>query len=214
MTIKKIDIGYEQLSNCYLLADEQTKQAAVIDPGAYDERSETDAVLSQGGYLLKYILLTHGHFDHILGAYELRKKYDAKLAIHAEDAPCLSDAHLSLAQENGLAELQIPLSPDILLRDGDTLFLGENEIRVIHTPGHTRGGVCYVVEGERTVFTGDTLFCMTVGRTDFDGGSIRELAASIKKLLELQGDYRILPGHNMETTLEREKTRNRFIRRM
>lgn len=215
MLIRTIDTGYPTMSNCYLLFDEESKEAAVVDPAAYDEKSELDAVLAELGCKLKYIMLTHGHFDHLLGTKGVKKSYpEALVCIHGEDAPRLKDKKLSLAAANGLAHLQKPVAPDVLLKDGDILTLGGTGISVMHTPGHTPGGVCYIIESEKTIVSGDTLFCRTVGRTDFEGGNVEALKASLRRLLALDGNYRVLPGHNIETTLDSERVRNIFIRRM
>ena len=214
MIIKQVDIDYQSIANCWIIVDEKSGEAAVVDPGAFDERTNTEELIASLGCKVKYILLTHGHFDHTLGVYGIREKYGAKVVINDEDAMMLADTALSLAQDNNVSHLQRPVKVDVRVKDGDILCLGDTEIKVIHTPGHTRGSVCYVIESEKTILSGDTLFCMTVGRTDFPGGSTQELENSLKKLLALEGDYRILPGHNRETTLDSERVRNFFIRRM
>ncbi len=210
MKITQIQMEHEIFANCYLIEDEETGESAIIDAGWF-ERS-IPAVLSEN-IKLKYILLTHGHFDHILGVDGLKKATDADVVIHKNDEEHLIDPKKSLADGN-FPEPQTPVNADITVCDGDVLTLGKNEIRVMHTPGHTRGSVCYILENERAIFTGDTLFCMTAGRTDFFDGSEADLNESLKKLVALDGDYKIYPGHSKDTTLERERTRNWYIRRM
>lgn len=212
MKITKIPLEHEFFSNCFLLVDEASGDAAIVDPGWYE--SSIPQVLSENeGITLKYILLTHGHFDHILGVHGLKQATGAKVAVHKNDAGHLVDPKKSLCEGN-FPEPQIPVNADILLSDGDVIKLGEEEIKVLSTPGHTKGSVCYILEKDRVMLSGDTLFCMTAGRTDFFDGSESDMKKSLKMLTELEGDYRVLPGHNRETTLERERTRNWYIRRM
>lgn len=196
-------------ANTYIITDEKSGESAVIDAGDYTQELE-NAVRDKN---VKYIMLTHGHFDHILGVSALKDFTKAKVVIHPADADCLKDGFKSLAFSAGQFS-QTPVEADILVREGDTLMLGETEIKVMHTPGHTKGGVCYMIESERIVFTGDTLFCMTVGRTDFAGGSDEEMLCSVKRLAELEGDYTVYPGHNRSTTLSFERQRNRVMRRL
>ena len=212
MTVKKVDLGHEIFANCYVIIDEKTGESAIVDPAYFNEKIEA-AFKEAGVGNLKYILLTHGHFDHILGVHGLKEATGAKVVIHKDDAEFLADPDKSLAAGN-FPEPQIPVEADITVSDGDELFLGDELIRVISTPGHTMGSVCYALENDRVLITGDTLFCMTAGRTDFYGGNESMLIESLKRLIALDGDYRVLPGHNRETTLERERTRNWYIRRM
>ncbi len=211
MKITQIQLEHEIFANCYLLVDEASGEAAIVDPGWYGEILEN--VLSKNNVKLKYVLLTHGHFDHILGVYGLQKETGAKVVIHHMDAGHLTDPQKSLCAGN-FPEPQYPVNADILVKNGDVLKLGKSEIKVMGTPGHTNGSVCYILEDDRVIISGDTLFCMTAGRTDFFDGSEEKMAQSLKKLIALDGDYRVLPGHNRETTLERERTRNWYIRRM
>lgn len=212
MTVKKVDLGHEIFANCYVIIDEKTGESAIVDPAYFNEKIEA-AFKEAGVGNLKYILLTHGHFDHILGVHGLKEATGAKVVIHKDDAEFLTDPDKSLAAGN-FPEPQIPVEADITVSDGDELFLGDELIRVISTPGHTMGSICYALENDRVLITGDTLFCMTAGRTDLYGGNESMLIESLKKLIALDGDYRVLPGHNRETTLERERTRNWYIRRM
>lgn len=214
MFIKLIENEYPMMSNCWLAYDEKSNEAAIVDACAFDEKINTEKEIKSLGCEVKYVFLTHGHFDHILGAYGVQQTYGAKVVVHSADVPMLTDSGINLARVNGAEDVFNPVTPDIIVEDGDSLYLGNTEIKVMHTPGHTKGSVCYIVEDEKTVFSGDTLFCRTVGRTDFPGGSTEELKNSLNKLLALEGDYRVLPGHNRETTLDSERVRNIFIRRM
>ncbi len=211
MKIIQLDLGHEYFANCYFLIDEKNGEAAIVDPAWYGEVLEN--ILEEYDVKLKYILLTHGHFDHIFGVYGLKEATGASVVIHENDAGHLLDENKSLSRGN-MPEPQKPVNADVLVKEGDVLTLGDEEIKVMHTPGHTMGGVCYVLEKDRVIFSGDTLFCMTAGRTDFFDGSDELMIKSLKRLIALDGDYRVLPGHNRETTLERERMRNWYIRRM
>ncbi len=211
MKILTLDLGHEMFANCYLLVDEKTGEAAIVDPAWYVD--EFKDILEKNNAKLKYILLTHGHFDHIFGVHGLREATGAKVVIHFKDAEHLTDPKKSLAEGN-MPDPQIPVTADILIKEGDVLNLGDEEIKVMSTPGHTMGSVCYIIESDKTIISGDTLFCMTAGRTDFPDGSDELMVKSLKRLIALDGDYRVLPGHNRETTLESERKRNWYIRRM
>ena len=207
MNLQTLVIGHIE-TNCYILTDSKSGDTAVIDPCWLTDELKA-AVDCAGG--VKYILLTHGHFDHICGVHDLREYTGAEVAIHESDADCLFDEKKSLADGSGYPFK--PVRADIILRDGDVLELGGKEIKVMHTPGHTKGGVCFICESDRMIFSGDTLFHSTVGRTDFEGGSFKEIIESVERLQSLDGDYDVYPGHNRSTTLERERTRNFYMRR-
>ena len=185
-------------TNCYLLEDEHTRAAAVIDPGGDGARIE--AQLRADGAELKRILLTHANFDHTGGVAELHAAHpDVPVFLHPADASRLgSDVFPPIG------------APTVPYGDGDVVKLGDLDIQVLHTPGHTPGGVCLLV-GD-ALFTGDTLFQGSMGRIDFEGGSYEDIMASLARLAHLPGDFRVLPGHMDASTLERERKTNYYIR--
>lgn len=190
-------------ANCYIVKDIESGEAAVIDAGTYNAKLEA-VIKSMGIEKLKYILLTHGHFDHIMGVGRLQKHFGGEIVIHEKDADCLSDSKKNLAAVWGF--MCPAVSHGFTVKDGDILNLGKEKIEVIHTPGHTVGSVCY--KTDKILFSGDTLFHMTCGRTDFPGGSMEQMTESLKKLSQLDGEYRVCPGHDRESTLSFEKNNN------
>ena len=199
MQVKVLQVGPIG-TNCYLLEDEKAHVAAVIDPG--DEAGRILQVIKDDGVDVKYILLTHGHYDHTTAVPELHQALpQAEIYIHKADA-------------NGAGSRLFPLAgqiPDLKFYDeGDALTLGELTIQVLHTPGHSKGSVTLKV-GD-VLFCGDTLFAGSCGRTDLAGGSYAEIMASLKKLGQLPGDYHVCPGHAVTSTLERERRSNPFLR--
>lgn len=194
--------------NCYIIWDKNTKEAFIIDPGG--DAGEIMDFIKTEGLKPKYIINTHGHFDHVGGNAELRSAYDVKVAIHRNDEPMLELAH-EQAIMFGVKTPEQP-KPDILLEGGETLKAGGLEIKVIGTPGHSKGGVCLYVEDEGVLFTGDTLFAGSIGRTDFQGGSYDELMSSVKtKILPLGDSVKVFPGHGPESTIGEEKRSNPFL---
>lgn len=194
-------------TNCYLVTDEVTGESLVIDPGDVSQRL-LDALKDKK---VKYILLTHGHYDHILGAAKIKKITGADVLISREDAPCLYDDELSRAGLH-FPEPQQHIYADRTLSDGDTVSFGGKEIKVMHTPGHTPGCVCYIFEDEKVIFSGDTLFRLSMGRTDFVGGSDEQMMNSLAALASLDGDYVVFPGHGGATTLDFERQYNPYMR--
>lgn len=208
LTVETIPQGPVQ-ANTHIVTDTATGKIAVVDAGDCTEMLKDRL----RGKQVEYILLTHGHFDHILGVAALKVLTGAEICIHEADADCLSSEEKSLCSWE-CAGQQTPTTPDRLLREGDIIQLGESILHVLHTPGHTKGGICYADYENRMLFTGDTLFCLTAGRTDFPGGSDEELLASLIRLRNLDGDFTVYTGHNRATTLNNERTRNRYMRRI
>lgn len=207
VNIKAIPCGPLQV-NCYLLGEEGTDMAVAIDPA---EAERVQAYLEENGLRLSHILLTHGHFDHIGGVAALQETYGAEVCIHRADAHMLQDS-----SANGALMLGTRIAPsraDVLLEDGDTVQAEGFSLRAIHTPGHTPGGVCYLLQEPAALFTGDTLFQMSVGRSDLAGGDEHALFESIlNKLFVLPGEYAVYPGHMGSTTLLHEREYNPFVR--
>ena len=195
-------------NNNYLLIDEQSKEAALVDCSAVVNGGVNGGVrntLTEYGASLKYILLTHGHFDHVAG---IRNNPDIKVVMHENDMGILGEVNQYLPMF-GMPEITIP-RVDVFVKDGDVIKLGETEIKVIHTPGHTQGGVCYLVEGK--LFSGDTIFREAVGRCDLEGGNFNQIVESIEnKILTLPPETVIYPGHGRLTSVEWEKEHNRFL---
>ena len=189
-------------NNNYLLIDEEYKEAVLVDCSAADSNVQNS--LDEFGAKLKYILLTHGHFDHIAGI----RPTDAKIVMHKNDLRILSQSNQYLSAF-GIPDIKIP-EIDIFINDGDILNVGNHKIQVIHTPGHTQGGVCYLINN--MLFSGDTIFKDSVGRCDMEGGDFKQIVKSIKtKIFTLPDDIIIYPGHGEATTVGWEKVHNQFM---
>ena len=209
INIKSCPLGMIS-ANCYVITDAASGESAVVDPGGYDKR--IDRILSDIGYRnIKYILLTHGHFDHTDGVNEVLKRTHAKVAVGKDDAGMLTNAEDDLSRQFTYGNSE-PIKYDLLLSDGDILKLGESEIKVITTPGHSKGSVTFMCDDK--LFTGDTLFRGAIGRTDFPSSSDTEMKASLIKLSQLEGDFEVFPGHDSKTTLDNERKRNPFLRNL
>jgi len=195
-------------ANCYIVSSNEDNIGFVIDPGSVDI-SKIKTIIEDEQLQIKAILLTHGHFDHILGVDELRKLTGAKLYIHEADKSKLIEPNDNLSKYMGAGYYFEPA--DELLHDGDTIEIGDLHIKVLHTPGHTPGGVCYYVNN--CIFTGDTLFAGSIGRTDFPNGSQKDLMVSIQnKLLCLPDETIVYPGHNRKSTIIAEKNNNPYLK--
>lgn len=208
MILKTLPLGPIE-ANCYVLTDGVSGCGAVIDPGDCSPRL-TSAVADAGIRDLSYILLTHGHFDHIEGVAELLARFpSAQVAIGAADAPALCDPRLSLAARYARPFTAVPA--DLSLCEGQELTFGGVTLRVLETPGHSPGGVCFYDEADGILFSGDTLFCGSAGRTDYAGGNVVLLMRSLLRLAALPDGVTVCPGHGEATTIAREKRYNPYL---
>lgn len=212
MKINHYVVGQVQ-TNCYVVINEENKECFLIDPGAsakaLAERIRKDELKPVA------VLLTHGHFDHAGAAEELAKEFDIKVYAHEAEKDTLSNPQKNVSWMVGASE---SYHADVYLKDEEVITLAGYEIKVFHTPGHTEGGCCYYIEAEDVVFTGDTLFAQSVGRTDFPGGSMSQIVRSINEKLmtlneagNLETDIMVYPGHNDPTTIETERINNPYL---
>ncbi len=196
-------------ANCYFVRDDEAKSAFLVDTGDYSFELEK-RIKEFGAEKVKYILLTHGHLDHIGYASEMRKKFpSAKIVIGKDDAHFTNEDDLNLAWQFGMTMEHF--DADILVEDGSELAFGTDKIKVMATPGHTKGGVCYIL-GD-SIFTGDTLFRGCIGRTDFPTGDRNDMIHSLRKLSALEGNYKVYCGHDSVTSLDFERKNNIYMTR-
>lgn len=197
----------ELATNCYIIKNEETKELIVTDPAAVSD--QLAGHLTADGYQPKAILLTHGHFDHVLGVEDLVKRFSLPVYLLEEEKQILADPAGNLSSVFGAP---YRYQEGIGLSDRQTINLAGLDIRVFHTPGHTVGGACYYLEEEQILFSGDTLFCGSVGRTDFPTGSMGTLVRSIReRILVLPDETVIYPGHGEATTIGAEKLQNPYF---
>lgn len=208
MEVKCLPLG-PVAANCYIISD-GAGNGAVVDPGEYNSGLEI-SIKNAGINNLQYILCTHGHFDHISGVAQLKEKYpQVTVVCGAEDAPALSSPALSLAEVFGL-----PFNPcfaDKTVKSGDRLFVGGLNVKVIGAPGHSLGGVVYYFPEENVMFTGDTLFKRSIGRTDLYGGDYSVLLKTLEKFKNYPAETVIYSGHGEKTTIDYELKYNPYIR--
>ncbi len=205
MTVKTLPLGMMQ-TNCYILYDESTNEAIVVDPACDFEAIKK--CIEDLSLNVCYIIITHAHFDHIEALDELHEFTGAKICIGKPDSESLFDSSMNLSSAFGATS---PSSKaELLLLDGDELSVSGNILKIISTPGHTRGGICILTDG--ILISGDTLFSESIGRTDFPGGNTATLIDSIKtKLFTLPDSTIVYPGHGPSTTIGHEKSNNPFI---
>lgn len=206
MIVKSLEVG-PIMANCYILGCEKTKEAVVIDPGGDSDRILM--TLAEKELKVKYIINTHGHFDHVGANKKMKEVTGAPIMIHAEDEPMLAQLDRAAASF-GLSAENSP-DADKNIGDGDEISFGKITLKVIHTPGHSKGGISLYTKGY--LFVGDTLFAGSIGRTDLPGGDYNTLISSIKeKLFVLPQETVVYTGHGPETTISREKKSNPFLR--
>lgn len=193
-------------SNCYIVGSNNTKEAAIIDPGA--DFNKINNKINELGLTPKIIILTHAHADHIGAVQDFVSSYGSLVYIHKDDVELLKDSNKNFSKV--LTGKNISIIPDVVLEDKDEILLGDLKFEIIHTPGHTKGGIC--VKVGNIMMTGDTLFNKSIGRTDFPGGSFDEIINSIQeKIFTFDDDIIIYPGHNSPSTIKSEKLGNPFV---
>jgi len=203
MIIKKLVVGPLE-NNCFVIADEKSKDCFVVDPG--DEPDRILDAIHENNFQLKYIVCTHAHFDHIAVVSDIKIETKAEIVLHRDDLEIYRSSKDQAASWG--FDLDSQPEPDLFVAEGDTLEIGDLKFEILHTPGHSPGGIC--LYGEGIIITGDTLFAGSVGRTDLYGGDIGKLKKSFKRLLSLPDDVKVLPGHGPETTIGHEKIDNFF----
>ncbi len=206
LRIEEYQVG-SIMTNCYFIINDTTKETIIVDPGGSVEMLMDQ--IKKLALIPTAVLLTHGHFDHAAGAAALKQAYGVCVYAHQDEKHTLENPDINLSTMMGIGERY---EADRYVREGDILSLAGFELEVIHTPGHTRGGACYYMKEHKILISGDTLFCTSVGRTDFPEGSFSELIRSIKeKLMTLPDDVQVLPGHEGKTYIGYERDHNPFF---
>lgn len=196
----RLEVGMLE-TNCYIYKDDETGEGMLVDPGG--DASNILEIISDNNIKIKYIVLTHGHWDHIGAIERIKAHTNAEILIHENDAECLHDSSASLSVMFGINSPNV--KPDRFIKQGDELKVGNSSFKVIHTPGHTPGGIC--LHGENILLSGDTLFQGAIGRTDLPGGDYKTIMESIRsKLMVLDENTAVYPGHGKKTTIGKEKS--------
>ncbi len=203
MIVRNLSVGPLE-SNCFVIGDEKSMKAIVVDPG--DEPDRIMDVIKSEGLFVDYIYCTHAHFDHVGAVPEIKKETGARVAVHRDEIEIYRGA-ADMAAFWGYKIEPLP-EPDLLVEDDDEIKVGDLTFRVLHTPGHSPGGICLF--GEGIVITGDTLFAGSVGRTDFHGGDMNKLRRSFERLMSLPPETRVLAGHGPDSTIGTERAENFF----
>ncbi len=206
MKIEKFVLGILS-TNSYIVSDEN-KNAVIFDCGVYS--ATISSYIEENELKLKKILLTHSHFDHIGGCAQLQEQTGAPVYIHEAEEDSLNDGDKNLANAFPFSSFE-KIEDYRTISDGDVIKVGDMQFKVMHTPGHSKGSVCYIIED--VIFAGDTVFAGSVGRTDNYGGNQAEQRKSLKRLIELDGDYKLLCGHGEDTTLDVERKHNPYLQR-
>lgn len=207
MQVKRLVVG-PVMTNCYIAWDENTNEGFIVDPGDAPHK----IIPHIENLKIKYIFVTHGHFDHIMALCDIKEHTGAEIVVHEEDKDCLGDAYKCLlAGFMNRVSCFKPSIPDIIVHGGETFECAGKTLKIIHTPGHSRGSYC--IDTGDALFTGDTLFEDDCGRCDLPGGDYDTILSSLKLLSELPGDRAVYPGHDVTTTLNRERQLNRDMLR-
>lgn len=197
------DIG----TNCYLMVNTETKETIITDPGGDAQMLQNH--IRKNGLKPVAIFLTHAHYDHAHDARTLKAAYQIPIYVHEAEKETMEDVRMNCSAMFGCPERY---EADVFVKDGEMLSVAGFDIKVLHTPGHTPGGACYYFEKEKALLSGDSLFCGSVGRTDFPGGSMSSLVRSLKeKIMVLPRDVEVLPGHMMRSTIGREAEYNPYL---
>lgn len=204
--IKSLTLGMVS-TNCYLIVNKTTREVLIVDPA--EDAYKIEKIIDNAGMTPVAVLLTHGHFDHIMAVNDLKDRYQMPVYAHVDEEDVLKQTSLNMS---GMIGRIYTTSADHYVRDGETLNLAGLEIQVFHTPGHTKGGVCYYIPDEKVLMSGDTLFHCSIGRTDFPTGSMSQLVRSVReKLFVLPDDVKVYPGHESITSIGYEKRYNPFF---